>query len=631
MLIYQKLKEWVTIIVLILFGQIAIGQTTIQEIIDEANKSAATEIPLPLASSWQTGSLVDVYPWNVGLYFTLDEQVDLISNGHHFLPTIGLAAPSEWYTLSNDYYSALEQFKTWGLPLTIVCTQWEQELYQDSSFFNLPFVDNPNLWDTSGVIIPSLSPMAPDTTWYQIGKKWSDSTELSYIQSIYSDPPLVIMLSNNEALRLTWINANRSQRFVDSYGLTASDSLKRAVFQEGWSTKYIALQNGMRDNFSEVDWRNNVKFVGYGVNDVGHFARWDGWIEYSLYAPGRIGTEHNFWDGGSPSYYLNPWEESLSDFNVYSPQVEFMNLKMILDETRLDKPEYWSEFSVWDGYNTADTINPSQNKRVWYNSIGQTFSPERYKGWIQFGMWLIRPRVVREFRGWAESREDVGIEYFDQILDVVDTVYSDSLLKRFWREGELVKNSLYTHPYQSNVPPEYQTIDRWYLLDTDIDNLHPWTLATEIPVYALAREINSGPSDREWLIYAYAPQGEVTNVTIKIPDGSGGYVKQITVDVPVEGAFYYESESTVDVNEESLVSNIELFPNPTSGFINLNMGYVCNDVHIIIKDIIGNIIIEEHYEQSQIINMDASRLTAGIYVITLTTGNQNKTMKLIKQ
>ena len=63
----------------------------------------------------------------------------------------------------------------------------------------------------------------------------------------------------------------------------------------------------------------------------------------------------------------------------------------------------------------------------------------RYEGLVQFGMWLLRPRVVREFRGWLETVEYAGA-YFDAILDAVDRVYANAVLRKFWRRGDLVPN-----------------------------------------------------------------------------------------------------------------------------------------------------------------------------------------------
>src|SRR5260370_23977651 len=134
---------------------------------------------------------------------------------------------------------------------------------------------------------------------------------------------------------------------------------------------------------------------------------------------------------------------------------------------------------------------------------------------IQYGMWLTRPRVVREFRGHTESVEYAG-PYFKPILDAVDRVWSEPILQKFWRKGTLVANPKGKHPYQADLPAEYKNVDRWFLLDTNLtpkelmptlapggrgqgegvefDNAKPPARQLEIPVFALAYVLGEKPN-----------------------------------------------------------------------------------------------------------------------------------------
>jgi hypothetical protein len=150
-------------------------------------------------------------------------------------------------------------------------------------------------------------------------------------------------------------------------------------------------------------------------------------------------------------------------------------------------------------------------------------------------MWLLRPRVVREFRNHLSTvRRDEP--YFMSVVNSVDRVHDDPILKKFWRKGQLVVNKKYLHPYQVNIPGEYGAVDRWFLLDTDLDPKRPWDLNTVIPVFALAMVMGEKPN-REWLIYAHSPLKDRNNVQITVP----GY-GQITVNVSAEGSFYSVKE-----------------------------------------------------------------------------------------
>jgi hypothetical protein len=170
------------------------------------------------------------------------------------------------------------------------------------------------------------------------------------------------------------------------------------------------------------------------------------------------------------------------------------------------------------------------------------FTPERYKAWIRYGMWLTKPRVVREFRG-DDNQEQYGMDYLYGLIAAVDEVYTNPLLKQFWRLGEPVKNPAWKHPYKTAEPAEYQTDAaryRWYNLTTDADTLPPDSqsvaLTLEIKVWALALKIGTAPN-REWLVYAYSPKKDRSNVTITIPEYGN-----ITIDVPQAGVFHHVRE-----------------------------------------------------------------------------------------
>src|SRR5205823_6082993 len=135
-----------------------------------------------------------------------------------------------------------------------------------------------------------------------------------------------------------------------------------------------------------------------------------------------------------------------------------------------------------------------------------------YAGMVQFGMWLLRPRVVREFRGWQQPWDD-GRPYFMAIVDAVDRVHTDPLLREWWRTGQLVPNRAHKHLYQSDIPREYVNADRWFLLDANVNPRFPWDPTTEIAVFSLTLVKGTSPA-REWLVYAHAPLGDRRNVLL---------------------------------------------------------------------------------------------------------------------
>lgn len=492
--------------------------------------SSLTDRPLPLAAHWNLGEVENG--------FAPDYQMRMIAAGHHLLPWFRLPNP-EWRAddpqWTKYYQFPLAQASRLALPISLVSTQWESLLSTDSAYFDLPASENPNVIGPDGKARREVSPFGPVKWWREVGRKWTASPLARRLQQWYPNPPLVIFVSNNEHARLAWMKAEEDRHYLQRYGRGRSDDFKRRVVGEGWIERYRALQEGMREGLQSRAWREKAIFIGYDAFGPPHFGRWPGWMEYSLYSKGRIDPKPLAWDGGSPSYYVFNWNES-TDHTVFSPQVEAMNWIFMQREAARLNPRFWFEISTWDGHEPE----MANDKRKLYASRGQRYTPERYGGVVQFGMWLLRPRAVREFRAWRDTLAQAE-PYFLPIVAAVDRIYQNERLQRFWRRGELVANRARRHPYQSNIPEEYRTEDRYFLLDTSLDPPRPggreWSLATEIPVFALALVLGRAPS-REWLVYAHAPLGERRNVAVTIPDYG-----QIRIDVAVGGSFYTVDEA----------------------------------------------------------------------------------------
>jgi hypothetical protein len=322
--------------------------------------------------------------------------------------------------------------------------------------------------------------------------------------------------------------------------------------------------NAMREALVADAWRRNVRFVGYGAFGPSHFGRWEGWKVYSLITDEFTAPDWYYWDGGSPSYSTHNWNQN-RDHWVFSCQVESMNWVFMLEEAWRVNPNFWFEMSTWDGNELKswmdgvgatsaqellaactrglseeqrariDEAALRKSKTLQYLAEGQTYPPERAAGWVQFGMWLLRPRVVREFRGHTTQLEPVE-PYWMETVRAVDRVYADSTLTEFWRHGELVANTAHEHPYQVDVPEKYKSIPRWYLLDTNLDPPRPWSETTNLPVFSLAL-VRGEKGARQWLVYAHSPLEDRRGVQVTVPE-----LGPITIDVPRRGAFYVVEE-----------------------------------------------------------------------------------------
>ncbi|HZK80460.1 MAG TPA: hypothetical protein VFC46_05315 [Humisphaera sp.] len=193
----------------------------------------------------------------------------------------------------------------------------------------------------------------------------------------------------------------------------------------------------------------------------------------------------------------------------------------------------------------------AKDKYQQYEKLGVPYTPEVYRGWVQYVMWTVQPRVAREWRSSGDHPRDNWWPYFSEIMRAVDLVYAEGVLTAFWRKGELVPNRAHKHPFHSDIPEKWKDADRWFALDTSVDPPRPWDLKTRLPVMALARVVGDKPH-REWLLYAHAPLGDKKDVEITIPD-----YRKVTVSVSVGGSFHHLKEIDGSVTP---VGNIDQAP-----------------------------------------------------------------------
>ena len=401
----------------------AAAQDTAGEIRTEAMRSSSDPdgCPLPLASYWNPGRHPAATGW------APDQQLQLIQEGHHLLLCFDHPRDGRGQSGFNEYYEpALKRARELKLPLLFLTTQWEC-LLSTGRYLDLPPEKNPNVVTPEGKILPKVSPFGPVELWQEVGKSWSDNEAMQQVQQWYPDPPLVIFLSNNEHAKLSWTDAEKSKRYLDKYGKGKSGEFKRKVVTDGWIERYPALQEGMRSGLVNPAWKDHALFVGYEAFGPCCLGRWGGWEDYALNSTGRISPAPLMWDGGSPSYYLHHWC-GINDYTVYSPQIESMNWVFMSKEALRLNPRFWFEISTWVGKESGDAPAGTRWKPDVFRSLGQTFNPARYGGFVQFGMWLLRPRAVREYRGTVFPFSE-GKPYLMAIVDAVDRVYANPTLR----------------------------------------------------------------------------------------------------------------------------------------------------------------------------------------------------------
>jgi hypothetical protein len=475
--------------------------------------------PLPLAAHWNTGTKADG--------FGPEYQLSLLDRGYHVLPWFALPVPGEKNNPDLIYYqAAMQRAADRHLPIALISTQWERLLSVDRAYLTMPASTNPNVVSRDGKIEARVSPAGSADPWREVGQRWGSQPMLDQLQKIYPDPPRVLLISNNEHAKLKWKDASQDARLARAQGMSPDELVR--LFTDGWKVRYGGLFTGLKEEFISADWRDRSVVMGYNAFLPPSVGRWPGWAEHSLTLPDQLSAWTTIWQGASLPFYTHHWDQS-TDFQVWSPQVEAMNWRAAIDA--LAGTPYWIELSTWDGNRGKEN-----DKRLTYEKLGQTYGPDRYEGMVQFGLWLIQPRTLREFRAHNDRKADYA-PYFQAVLRSVERVHRVPELREFWQRGRLLPNGRRHHPYQSHIPNSLARQPRWFGLSTSRDEPGPWKLDTPIAVFAIAHLLGEKPN-RRWLVYAHAPVGPSKKVTIDVPDFSG-----MEVDVPRSGGFWLIEEN----------------------------------------------------------------------------------------
>jgi hypothetical protein len=94
--------------------------------------------------------------------------------------------------------------------------------------------------------------------------------------------------------------------------------------------------------------------------------------------------------------------------------------------------------------------------------------------------------------------------------------------------------------------------------------------------------------------------------------------------------YSYATTSTIGL-EENYLTNLSLYPNPTTKHFTIDLGDVKQDVKAILTNNLGQVILTEKYTSTNIINLDIDT-PKGIYYLQLKTSNgEFITKKIIKE
>jgi hypothetical protein len=445
----------------------------------------AVDRELPLAASWNVGI------WESGFHPNWQIETLVKEQGHMILPWFGMPKGDSWDQNKSYFENPLRFCAQHHLPISFRATQWENRLLKQA---DRPAADNPCLVRPDGNVTELLSPFGPVDSWYKVGFSFHDDPLVRKLQEIYPDPPLVLIFSNNEPKIANKVNPGNSARLAEllrERGIDSADAAAaEALVEEAWKIRYEAMIRGLRDAFVSQAWKDNSVFIPYGMfnNDSGYRDIMD-W------------HKPHAWDGTSTHVYVSDWDWR-RDWKVGSPQSEAAAVHASVNQVRRTKPDFFREMSVWhDGGGVV--------KQIEYKRDG-TYTDARYYGMTQFLLWSIRPQIIREFRGSRERRADVGRRFY-LILNMVGRVHEQDVLRDFWLNGRLVTNPP-DSPRPRGVPPEH-----WAILPADVNAKVNWRDKNDTVAVFASALVKGDVGNREWLVFAHAPEGDRTGVVVGVP------------------------------------------------------------------------------------------------------------------
>ncbi len=491
-----------------------------------AGNPCKKDYPLPVAAHWTADGRWQpkgtVPRW----------QLQQIDAGHHWLLSFPIGRFQQTWDEAEEafYRPAIDEARKRKLPIAILTTQWDRVLYENAPWKDAQGSESALEIDAAGNPLPKVSPFGAVAPFAEAGAAWAQTPVLKRLRELYPDPPYVLIVSNNEPKRLKIQEIPDSIRFQRQFGTTTSEDFQRRAAGDGYIERYKAMVEGLRSALGS--WRERATLIGWGGTNV----RMGGgqWKNRNLPlgglpVPGRLNITPFIWDGISARYYVVNFRANQGeDYTLRSPNAEVMNLPLEVEFACEQRDRYFLELSTW--------FDPVFVERIAQENAAIP-PPQRYAGAVQWGMWIARPRVVREFSYGRLTLPEYQ-PFLETVMEAVDQVHRDPDLASFWRASELVRNPKRRHPIAKNIPAQYHAARRWANLDTNLDPPEPWSYTTELPVWALARR-QGVVGSRRWLIYAQSPRHLRKEVRLALP----GFGEVPAIATP-SGCFYIAEEKT---------------------------------------------------------------------------------------
>lgn len=435
-------------------------------------------------------------------------------------------------------------------------------------------VDGASDTDASDWVVAEnrLSPSGALEAWTAAGDAYGNA-QLDAIINAYPNPPLVMMLSNNEAPKVFWSNHTIDHRFVtENSPIDNNDA--NAKMRDLWPVRYNALFAAIRNQCASRSsgWNGNIRFFGYQLDGTDVFTGVRGERpNYTMdaFVNGSYGSEAECWDGNSEEWYH---QASDGTYDVKPRAVHFSQSVTAVrasDWARTIRPDWI------DGL----TVYPSGSMIYGCQVAGHgELDPRRFGGFVRFCTFLMRPSFVHHFQNndggiddpkipdgflvdqgtdWPTYAATYGLtrrytdrDYWDAQLDALEVFWGEIAEGMGWELDsqpaslEIPINFL----RQSEIVGPYATQASVFLMAVDENpDFQTWTVNTE-PIWALCRRDGAGKG----VIYVWNPKADAP-CTVNTADGA------FQVTATPAGAFYlYDGNSLNLVEQQNLEAELEI-------------------------------------------------------------------------
>lgn len=556
-----------------------------------------TKHPLPIGASWNNVIGDDL--------FGADVQLQKLLAGAPVFVTFKCPQPGleqKQYRPDSRNGKALADTCAAGAPITIWFPQPYSDLLeafpsadaQTPTSRQIDFIDNawryvPKTPKKDGTI-PEYDPvwltgLGETQPWQNLGSVYGKA--LAFLATIYPAPPAILLLDNGELLTGQQINykklfekqtdtalpAYMDPRLVDfetSGSLTIME--QRHILNVEWTKRMQAFWGCLIAELPDA-WQKVAETCAYKTGPEPGLGRSD----YGILAdgpsadgkpPAWIRTNNFYLVDGIEAFEtvdricVNTYEHDFAgyqyatDCTVKSIQMDATATAIQVEEIQQALREKGADGRIaiasWDGNNNDHTPGNGTKMRAYEIAGAGDSPPERLLGSMRDRLWTYRPSLVLPFHN-SQLKVSANNGHIDAEWKACAEVWTNPTLRRFWRDGEPVLNTMREHPYGRF---ERWTGKRMTLLNTD-----KMPVDLGVPKHG---QVSMGPYARAWrlgnetLLLVTSPREAVSVLTITLPTGTVG------VDVPREGRFWLlAADGTLrDCTDDVDISESPQLPDP---------------------------------------------------------------------